>query len=710
MAGKRGSSPAGSIEDLKKAGAAAAEGFNRGGNAAGNLLTSADASQAIPGGSGPGGAGGSAGDGKEDKSGGANKDMHSNSKGEPSLDYLMRKEEMQREMDLKWQKKTKEEMFPLEMKQEIQKTFMMDGLVKPIAGGVGDAIKEGIGGLFGRDKSETIWVCSDPKWGPRSGDIAECGKGGKEGEPQFCRLTVGGVTEIRSAGQKVGGNCWKKGGSDDAAKKENAESTADVPADPAGMAQITGEDGKPVSVDAFGLCNKLGTASKGEFSGIKESATKAEVKALLEKYQQAAQLLVGVNDALAKSEGTQGSDSCTPEPIAAANAVEHAKGKNVVSYQRLIASSLANEGSAEGGLGFLDRTENAMLKVNAGALAAKTKVEAYSGEIRGKLAEEGYVGAAAVTKAGKKGATDPEKILETELANALKDAAEQEKEAEPKLKKAKEALGVDKDTLSEIGKNIGKAMTLAGLDKKEPAEIKDIDGPTKTSIKEHFTALQGMYEKLKTSHEALNGTHGKFEQQVGFSETVQANMKDAVIKNLEAVKGNGNVELVAAQNVNGVAATPPAPKGGAMSLGGYYAAVNGDPAAKAPRFEEALRVTGVGFSAIAEGGIMGVKLPDVIPPAPGKVFAKEKDAGLGEMKWPAPNETNTDVAKAEVKAARDAFEPASTNAIETLVFVRDQAKGANDNGVHVQATKLKELVAQAKKELESAAAGKPAAK
>ncbi|MBI5623150.1 MAG: hypothetical protein HY924_05160 [Elusimicrobia bacterium] len=261
VAGKRGASPAGSIEDLKKAAANAADGFNRGGSSAGNLLTAADASQAIPGGGSAGGAGGSAGEGKEDKRGGDSKDMRSNSRGEPSLEYLMKKKEMENQMDLDWEKKKKEEMFPLEMKQEIQKTLMMDGLVKPVAGAVGDGIKEALTGLFGRGSAVSVscTVGGTPNQIVGS-NIPACKTGAQKEGTGLCLAKNGpgcttGPCVYQSSwadGSKVYGQQCSSGPKDDGSGKPTTETPENVPQTP--EPGSTGPDGKPNP--AGGLMNQ----------------------------------------------------------------------------------------------------------------------------------------------------------------------------------------------------------------------------------------------------------------------------------------------------------------------------------------------------------------------------------------------------------------------------------------------------------------------
>ena len=99
--GSRGLESGGNADALRKAGENAANLFNRGGGAAGNL--EAAAREAIPTGAASNSGGGTSG-GDANKGPGGSNNKDNKSMGE-SLAYLRMKMEMEKELDLKWSKK-----------------------------------------------------------------------------------------------------------------------------------------------------------------------------------------------------------------------------------------------------------------------------------------------------------------------------------------------------------------------------------------------------------------------------------------------------------------------------------------------------------------------------------------------------------------------------------------------------------------------------
>ncbi|MBI4676856.1 MAG: hypothetical protein HY748_04675 [Elusimicrobia bacterium] len=269
VAGRRGNSPSGSIEDLKKAANDAAGNYNRGGGAGGNLLTASDASQAIPGGSSSGGAGGAAGDGKEDKAGGQNKDMRSNQRGEPSLDYILQKENAMRQLELDWQKKTKKEMFPIEMQQEVQKTMLMDGLVKPFAGAIGKGIEGLLDPLFNRDAATQI-ACipvGSKKAKPYGSGIGKCSAAYNKEPSGYCLASEPNCTDGpclyykkdygSSQAKPLATGCSSDGAGE--GEQQNTGGTPEVPA----SGETLGSDGKPVMQGLMTACTVFRKAKDG---------------------------------------------------------------------------------------------------------------------------------------------------------------------------------------------------------------------------------------------------------------------------------------------------------------------------------------------------------------------------------------------------------------------------------------------------------------
>lgn len=121
-----------------------------------------------------------------------------------SLEFLRQKQEMEKALDLKWKMKEKRAMFPLELQQEAAKTIVMDGVVKPLAGGFGDLVKT----VFSRDSSQ-VWVCSDRSQYKNSevgAGFASCAQGKKY-------YQTGVNNGIQACGGGSGGNSNPTGGS-----------------------------------------------------------------------------------------------------------------------------------------------------------------------------------------------------------------------------------------------------------------------------------------------------------------------------------------------------------------------------------------------------------------------------------------------------------------------------------------------------------------
>lgn len=157
----RSTAPGGGAESLKGAGSRQGDLMNKGGSASGALDQAAK--EAIPGGYGGAGAGGpSAGD--ADKGPGGSNTKDSKSLGE-SLEFLRKKMEMEKELDLKWKKKAWKEFERGKMVEEtLIKSFIENlvgkGLFEPLGKGAADAI----GSLFGADSG---FLCVSTKNGER---------------------------------------------------------------------------------------------------------------------------------------------------------------------------------------------------------------------------------------------------------------------------------------------------------------------------------------------------------------------------------------------------------------------------------------------------------------------------------------------------------------------------------------------------------------
>ncbi|MBI5631069.1 MAG: hypothetical protein HY921_09310 [Elusimicrobia bacterium] len=140
-AGARGltSGHPGNLEELKKNAGSQGTDFNRGGSAATALEQAANRAMG-QGSDGQGGAG-EQGRGGEDKGNKENQDKAAKSTGD-SLDFLLRKSRLEKELDLEFKKREKREMFPIELQQKfIEKLAMApaDALAEFVKGAIKDA-------------------------------------------------------------------------------------------------------------------------------------------------------------------------------------------------------------------------------------------------------------------------------------------------------------------------------------------------------------------------------------------------------------------------------------------------------------------------------------------------------------------------------------------------------------------------------------------
>ena len=183
-AASRSTAPGGGAESLKGAGSRQGDLMNKGGSAAGALDQAAR--EAIPGGYGGAGAGGPSG-GEADKGPGGSNAKDSKSLGE-SLEFLRRKMEMEKEMDLKWKKKAWKEFERGKMIEETLiksaiENLLGKGLFEPMGGAIGDAFKSLTGGPQGmscKNKNGDVVQLSMAEWGKwgkeasQKGDLQGC--------------------------------------------------------------------------------------------------------------------------------------------------------------------------------------------------------------------------------------------------------------------------------------------------------------------------------------------------------------------------------------------------------------------------------------------------------------------------------------------------------------------------------------------------------
>lgn len=160
----------GGIDALKAAAGKQAENMNRGQGAAADI--NAAANTAIPSGGDSRGGGGPGG-GKDDKGFGGNQDKSGKTVGE-SLDFINKKERMQKDMELEYKKKELNDFGLLwgEMRKEGMKTLFSEGLIKPIAKAGGELI----GGLFEKAGPKNQYRC--PGIIISGGTVGQCGSPG----------------------------------------------------------------------------------------------------------------------------------------------------------------------------------------------------------------------------------------------------------------------------------------------------------------------------------------------------------------------------------------------------------------------------------------------------------------------------------------------------------------------------------------------------
>lgn len=150
----------GALEALKAAAAKAGEAMNRGSASSG--LAEAAAQQMPTGGAGFSGAGSGA-MGSGDKGPGGNAGKDSKSVGE-SLDFINKKSRMEKELELEFEKRKKQEMFWPDLMRDAQKELFMKGLIGPAAECMGGVLKAG---SISKSKcfapaSTGYWSCSKP--------------------------------------------------------------------------------------------------------------------------------------------------------------------------------------------------------------------------------------------------------------------------------------------------------------------------------------------------------------------------------------------------------------------------------------------------------------------------------------------------------------------------------------------------------------------
>lgn len=192
----RSNASSGADEALRAAGSKQSDIFNKGGGAAAAL--DAASREAIPTGGASGGSGGRPGEGGETKNPGGNSHKDNKSLGE-SLAFLRQKMEMEKSLDLKWERKKWNEFGRQKMLEEkgIGLAFDMFGkfaekaFINPLADAVGQAVAGG-GDQIG-------WECTMVQGGGRQ-------KFPASGPPNSTRQ---GSTFYDKNGQPVATNCSK---------------------------------------------------------------------------------------------------------------------------------------------------------------------------------------------------------------------------------------------------------------------------------------------------------------------------------------------------------------------------------------------------------------------------------------------------------------------------------------------------------------------
>lgn len=262
----------GGMEGLKKGAGSAGDAFNRGSAASGlenAAATSMGSGSDSSGGAGAGGA--SAGE----KGSSQNSNLGSRNQGE-SLEFLMRKQRMEKELEMYYKKLEKKdwELFGYDLGHKMVETLVTKGLVEPLA--------TCIGGMFGGDGEKN---CS--WYAPKTQGMVICtkgpqGAGGKFSKKQkFCATPQGYLGTMEGSGAKDSKDVCKRidGGpdagysgcsehqvADDGTSEKPRDGRTKQPAEEAPK-----DDTKPSTpiVDkkaAQDVCNKLAIlAEKGRF-------------------------------------------------------------------------------------------------------------------------------------------------------------------------------------------------------------------------------------------------------------------------------------------------------------------------------------------------------------------------------------------------------------------------------------------------------------
>lgn len=323
----------GGMEGLKKAAGNAGGEFNRGGSAAGNLENAAatamgSGSDSSGGGAGAGGA--SAGE----KGSSQNSNLGSRNQGE-SLEFLMKKQRMEKELDMYYKKLEKKdwELFGYDLGHKMIETLITKGLAEPLA--------TCLGGMFGGDGEKN---CS--WYAPKTQGMVICtkgptGSGGKFSKKQkFCSTPQGYLGTMEGSGAKDSKDVCKRIDSgpdagysgcsehqvadDGSAGKEPDKKTRVAAEEKSkGDEQPKGEDVQPAKpiVDkaaAAAICEKLDKlAAQGNLGTVTASdgskargaeGTEANVMKVAKEYQGMFGRAVAAGEAMSTT-GTRG-ESC----------------------------------------------------------------------------------------------------------------------------------------------------------------------------------------------------------------------------------------------------------------------------------------------------------------------------------------------------------------------------------------------------------------
>ncbi|MBI5210319.1 MAG: hypothetical protein HY927_10145 [Elusimicrobia bacterium] len=716
-ASARGASPrTGGIEELKKAAASAAGEMNRGGGGASNLQASADASQALPSGSSSGGAGGLS-SGNEDKAGGQNQDKGGKAQQYESLEYLMAKEEMQRAMELKWSKKTKEEMWPLEMELKVKETLLMDGIFKPIAKGLGTITEGAMDFITGRG-SDTQMACEvGGKPQVVGANIKKCGLGSAPASGasnSYCIADPGGKCTAGpclyiNTGQPPNGETAPNGLKCSSAGLGTGTTNPNDQTPPGNVPGVnTGVSVGGVTMTPEALCTEVGKSlaqapAAPAGSDAATTAKYAKLKADLETLAKAIGMLVPAKDAMLDRPKSAPSDCGSFQQIAIETGRVNSE-LNIVDYQRAISGSLAKKaGDSSADLMIVEKDEFTATAVFAAVNPLSTKVPAYKAAVGTALGAEptaASIGAFATKAKGAK-AEDPEGLVAA---------------AKPEVEKGKTHFSLENgqpvqatlDRFNIIGKNCQEGMCQkatqylqAVKDKLASADVmKVVNGNPDADalatggdkLKQYWDAIKALHGKLKPVYEKLDGAQTDLANVLDDSYKVTMNM-GVVFGNAHGIilkkEGAAAVQLKQLPNpqVKSVSVQAANAPQGPIALETYYKDKVNGPAKDANDLPTYTTFKKPEYYQDRAEAVAECHLPDKIPTGDGSAAAAA-------------------AAKAQANKAKTEFDALSDKMKETIEYVKAQA--STDSGVGKQVSVVKSAVTANRQKIEAAVAAQPA--